>query len=83
MRERHTYVFYGIFAAFVMGIAVSIMIREYEYHDCDTTLILKDGKTFKGSAVNDYKNLEVIDLIDCNGKHIVFRKNTIQTIKEE
>lgn len=83
MRRNTDYFIYAILATFVLGIAISIIIREYEYNDCDTTLVLKSGEVFKGSAINDYRNLEVIDLIDCKGKHIVFRKNTIKTIKEE
>lgn len=71
-----------IIVALVFGVFLTVLIRTHvEYNDCDTLVILKDGKTIEGSAVNYYTNLGVVDVILCSGEHKVVSLTAIETIK--
>ena len=67
---------------FILGVFLTVFIKNrVEYSDCDTLVILKDGKTIEGSAVNYYTNLGVVDVILCSGEHKVVSLTAIETIK--
>jgi hypothetical protein len=71
-----------IIVAVLLGAFLTVFIRTHmEYNDCDTLVILKDGKTMEGSAVNYYTNLGVVDVILCSGEHKVVSLTAIETIK--